>query len=371
MRWYRERRARDAPSLVGIPWSMDVASMPKVAQAAGVFPDSAKEVAAAGGVVELVRDVRRAEAYRALLGQVAELVSAGADIGIPAMTEADVPFVQLHPDLVSGIRDAPAEQVASHPPVTVSEQSYRRDPGYRRDPRDRSRTGASMGRVGVIVGAAPANSQPQERTHREFYGAAPEDWQPFRPTSDQPVYTIVRHKLGSMAIYDTVCYPPTSQLSEDLAHARDEQRVVVVILDPWLVRSEDYQAVVRELAHQILDDHPVAGTLVVFNPSDTETESHAGELRAELRHQLVDFQPRTAARMSEVRTHEQLAAGLVPIVVRAQNALMRASPTPPAVFESGHPGSPVDGRRLDEAGGKARTKPILRRRGRNGTEQPT
>jgi FxsC-like protein len=364
MRWYRQRSGQCAPSLVGIPWSMEAARLPGVVRAASSMPNVPGAATQSGGkVIELVSDIRHAVQYRMLVSQVAALVVAGADTRLPMMTETDVPHIPPHPDLASGIRDASADRPAATDAGGGS--------GRRHQPTTRAQAEASMGRAGVVVGAAPADSQPQDRTRREFYGVAPENWRPFLPASDQPAYSIARHKLDSIAIHDTVCYPASSELSTDLAHARDERRVVVVLLDPWLVRSEDRRTAVRELARHIFDAPPVAGTLVVFSQSDEETESHAEELRAELRHHFLREYPESAARLPEVRTHKQLAEDLVPIVVRAQNALMREPPTPPT--SAGDPGSASGGPRRGpgEPGGGERSKPIIRRRRQNGTGRQT
>ncbi|MBL7494398.1 hypothetical protein I6A60_37695 [Frankia sp. AgB1.9] len=305
----------------------------------------------------LAHDDDQAGRYRAVVREVARLMVDGMRTALPTMTEADIAHVPMHAAFgAAGAATRPIDPAhrRSTPPDTPGVALPSLPPPDAR----RSVPARGIGRVGVVVGAAAAADQPAERTARQFYGAEATDWRPFFPLIEQTAYSTARAALQAAAIHDVIAYRPGSRLGAELASARDEQRVLVILLDLWLVRSTQHEGTVRAIAAELGDHSPVSALLVAFGTADPETRSHLDVLRSELAQHLTAGGTITDIHWLEVDSHAELAASVVPAAIRAQNALIGL---PRADWPTVAPSPDADAPRPSG-------KPVLRRRRLPGLE---
>jgi FxsC-like protein len=179
----------------------------------------------------------------------------------------------------------------------------------RRAPADR--------RLTVVVAAPTADQLPTGRSG-EFYGSSATDWNPFHPGSRQP---IGEYAAGVARLHS---YLPTLMPLEDafdvLAVEDPSNGLGLLLVDAWACRDEGLS---RRL--QALDELGLGwvGTIVPWNPEDTQTRGSAGELQAQLQklmpHRLGEARP-FAPVNSKISSLEQFRTRLPDIL---EGALFR------------------------------------------------
>ncbi|WP_250283227.1 MULTISPECIES: FxsC protein [unclassified Frankia] len=368
MRWYQQRTGAEPASLIGIPWSAGFDTLPGILRTASRLPTNAVEMGRTGGLRHLMSEMYRSgasERYLAFVRQVAGLVVAGAAADLPVMTAADLPYARPRPELLAAApptaESAPVNAAGAEPARQASPPDAEPEPPLahtgddvaetpRLPARNRRHT-RNLGRVGVVIAAATADEQPSTRTRRDFYGTAPEDWRPFLPATGRPAFALAQAALSKNAIYDTVCYPVGAELTEQLARARADRRVIVLLVDPWITGAEPYQELPADMERWLATDPAAsAGMLAVFSSTDEETEEQAENLRAELSRWFAHADAVRWNRRKDVRTHEELATDIVSMVIRTQNMLINMAGPGPGTGPGDIPDDPDQGR------------PVLRRR---------
>jgi FxsC-like protein len=122
---------------------------------------------------------------------------------------------------------------------------------------------------------------PPERNDRRYYGAAPWDWSPYRPTWEQPIAEYAANFARSMG------YPPyvsvLREREEELLGDGSADHPELLIIDPWAVTSPECQAL---LARFNLAAKPWVQVVIPWNPADGETVAAEGRLRSGLENAL-------------------------------------------------------------------------------------
>ncbi|EXG79503.1 hypothetical protein CryarDRAFT_0544 [Cryptosporangium arvum DSM 44712] len=180
-------------------------------------------------------------------------------------------------------------------------------------------------RVGLVVAAGAAEEQPPQRRDRQYYGADSAGWQPFLPGVETTALALAYRSIYDLDIGDVVAFPFDEGIVEQVRAAAETNRIVLVVVDPWVSRIDVYRQLLTWLGQQDLRNSTVAACLLVVNPTDVETSRHEAELLAGITEHLSLRRRAAAGRVDRfaVPTPQQLDAGLAEAVVGAQNALLR------------------------------------------------
>jgi FxsC-like protein len=367
VRWHRQFTGRSSSALIGVRWSVHAEETARMLADIEVLDgDFGVEYQAAGGL-RLMRTEPASASYRNLVGHVADAVVRSAGDAIPTMSEEDVKYVRV-PRPLAPAEPAPAAEAPPPEPAapagrpdasgTGSEAAGADMPGAGEisGVSDEPGRAAARSGVGVVLAVAPAQRQPARRTQRVYYGDRAADWRPFLPEATSPAFEIAKEALKNHFFADVVQLPLDDDLAARLGRAVDEDRVLVLLVDPWIAASEEYSESLALLGEWRKRHPSVAGTLVIVNPSDGETLHDADELRDRLRRALLRDRERVTNRTwrDAVHTADQLVADTIPLVARTRNVLLGLS-------SAGAPGVPRTPPR-DGAERESR-RPILRRAG--------
>jgi FxsC-like protein len=170
----------------------------------------------------------------------------------------------------------------------------------RRAPADR--------RLNLIVAATTADRLPNGRS-REYYGASPNDWNPFHPWSRQGIaeYAAGVARLSSyephVLSFDEGC--------ELFAKGDPAAGLGLLLVDAWAATDHD---LARRLAELDSRDIGWVATMVPWNADDAQTRARSTELRDALRtllpNRLGDARPFTATNATRIATLEEFRTKL-------------------------------------------------------------
>jgi FxsC-like protein len=110
------------------------------------------------------------------------------------------------------------------------------------------------------------------RTDLRFYGAHRQDWAPYRPALPIPLAahtrTLLAERLYALDVADL------DGLDHCIDQARNNNDIVVLLVDAWITRLKGYQQVLAAFDK----NGPTAAVLVPANRDDTESAGHRKEL---------------------------------------------------------------------------------------------
>lgn len=312
LRWHQQFTSRISTAHVGVRWLTDAGS-PEPTPADALVDGDYGPAYSAAGALRLLRTAPASEEYRRLITRIAGLVRAATLDPVPVMRAEDVHYI-----------------LDSLPPA----RRLREDQGSGGaaplgSPARPVRPGAApgRGRAAIILAVPSADELPPERGDRWYYGSTAERWQPFLPHAAVSASDVVRVTLEDLAIYDTVCHGLTDQPFGALAAEIGEDRVVIVLVDPWIAATGRADEAMRGLAEWRRRSGTAVGVSLITSRDDPETQAAAPQLTARLRHLLKEdrglFRSRTW--LPAISDAGMLASSVRPLVVRARNGLLAES----------------------------------------------
>jgi FxsC-like protein len=105
------------------------------------------------------------------------------------------------------------------------------------------------------------------------------DWQPFRPGVEDEV-SILAQEVTSQEKLRYEAVPVDEHFAARLDQAKDERKIVVVIVDPWTLGLDAYRQLMKELDQRVL---PNCVVVVPWNVSDSETVASRPHLQNVIR----------------------------------------------------------------------------------------
>jgi FxsC-like protein len=170
--------------------------------------------------------------------------------------------------------------------------------------------------VNFVVVAAPKRDIEAVRQDTRFYGATAYDWAPYRPRSGQRLCVFAQSVASAKDLTSALSTAERSIL-DLLAKARENNEIVVLLVDVWTTRLEPYQRVLIEY-----DDRnaPTSAVMVPWSDADEELTERSAELEADLRRAL----PHNVARRDTVfrpaiPSYEDFKIALEEVLAEAQS----------------------------------------------------
>ncbi|WP_235497481.1 MULTISPECIES: FxsC protein [unclassified Frankia] len=325
LRWHLQFTGRASPAHIGVRWFSDAASPAPTTADALIDADLGPEYATTGAL-RLLRTAPESESYRRLVVGIARRILDAAHDPVPVMSEEDVRFVPRIPTAAS----------AGAPPGVPSPPAW-----------ERSRAGG--GRATVVLAVPAQEDLPPERRDRGYYGRTAAEWRPFLPGTGASAFDVVRATMEDVGIHDIVCEQLSVRMFENPPSALDDERVVAVLVDPWIASGGNADDALARLAEWRRRSGAVVGIFLITAEGDEETAAQAAVLTNRLRHLLKEdaalFRSRTW--LPAVDDAARLASSARPFVVRARNRLL-AERRRAALVSSAATGGPATDRLAPE-----------------------
>ncbi|WP_430788423.1 TIR-like protein FxsC [Actinoplanes sp. G11-F43] len=140
---------------------------------------------------------------------------------------------------------------------------------------------SSANRVHFVVSAPTseaAGQPPVGRNDVSYYGAEPADWAPYRPHSPEPIVAYAAKVAFRADLESRVI--PVEKLDETLAEARDNNQVVVILVDAWSTRIPRNREILREYDERA--ERPAA-VMIPVNSADDESHRNSMALADSVR----------------------------------------------------------------------------------------
>ncbi|WP_018502576.1 FxsC protein [Parafrankia discariae] len=312
LRWHQQFTGRISTAHVGVRWLTDPGG-PEPTPADALVDGDYGPAYGAAGALRLLRTAPASAEYQRLVARIAGLVRAAALDPVPVMRPEDVHYILGSPP--------PAHRLGGGQP---SDGAAPLGPPARPV---RPGAGTGRGRAAIILAVPPADELPPERGDRRYYGSTAQRWRPFLPHAAVSAADVVRVTLEDLAIYDTVCHGLTDQPFATLAAEIGEDRVVIVLVDPWIAATGQADEAMRGLAEWRRRRGTAVGVSLITGRDDPETQAAAPRLTTRLRHLLKEdrglFRSRTW--LPAISDAGLLASSVRPLVVRARHGLLAES----------------------------------------------
>jgi len=121
------------------------------------------------------------------------------------------------------------------------------------------------------------------RSHTDFYKQHALDWQPYLPTSAQPVVTVLQQVAAKQSIFFEILSVEENFVRQ-IREAEEMNYSVIIVLDPWILKLGKYKGHMLEYD---LNRFTNSGVLVLWTMDDSETLEHENELQSEVRETLA------------------------------------------------------------------------------------
>ena len=161
------------------------------------------------------------------------------------------------------------------------------------------------------------------RTECLRYGQGGLDWRPFAPTCDDSVGMIANQAAASQRLYfNEVSIDDERAFRKAIDDARERHEPMVVIVDPWTVRVQNYRDLI--VGYDFINPDYNA-VLVAWNSPDTETDAHRDKLKAELQ-TVFRYIPRTRFYYRDtIDSLEQLQDALARAIAEVQASVITSN----------------------------------------------
>jgi FxsC-like protein len=157
------------------------------------------------------------------------------------------------------------------------------------------------------------------RTDLQFYGDRREDWAPYRPSLPESIATHAQRISASRFLDSDVT--EVSQLTDRVDHARENNELVVLLVDSWITKLADHRSALATMDSR---DEPALAILAPVSETDRETSRHRGELRSGLRSVLQRSLARKDQRLRiEIDDTRSFEIDLVTALEEAQNRIFQ------------------------------------------------
>jgi FxsC-like protein len=194
-------------------------------------------------------------------------------------------------------------------------------------------------RVLFIVGKRDSFAGLNDRRNLEGYADDPQLWQPFLPDADDEIGPIVLGAVASEKMNAEVVSASTgidaAMLDQIIDNAARDNKVMVVIIDPWSVFIPTLQSVLKALDRR----RTAYGSMFLcWNEKDPDTTAKASKLQAQLEETFENTTQENTSLLSEITfkslqdLESQLRAKIIFIKNRILDRLARQGqvrPLPP------------------------------------------
>lgn len=203
-------------------------------------------------------------------------------------------------------------------------------------------------RVLFIVGKRDSFAGLNDRTNLDGYADDPQLWQPFLPDADDEIGPIVLGAVASEKMNAEIVSPSTgldaAMLEQIIDNAARDNKVMVVIIDPWSVFIPTLQSVLKALDRR----RTAYGSIFLcWNEKDPDTAAKGSKLQAQLEEAFENSTQENASLLSEIAfkslqdLENQLRAKITFIKSRILNRLARQGQVRPLPPGTPLPSTPV------------------------------
>jgi FxsC-like protein len=157
-------------------------------------------------------------------------------------------------------------------------------------------------------------------------------WKPLLPPKPESIGAITPRVAGEKGLSPHVL-PVSKDLVKHLQKAEEDNTITILVVDPWSVKVESYNQLMRDYDRYRLDNCAV---IIVWNGADPET----AERREELKEALDDVFERNLRVVDEVfrdsvQTEEELLTDLAAVIEKIRERLADRSKPARAVPHNG------------------------------------
>jgi FxsC-like protein len=203
-------------------------------------------------------------------------------------------------------------------------------------------------RVLFIVGKRDSFAGINDRTNLEGYADDPQLWQPFLPDTDDEIGPIVLGAVASEKMNAEIVSASTgldaAMLDQIIENAARDNKVMVVIIDPWSVFIPTLQPVLKALDRR----RTAYGSMFLcWNEKDPDTAGKASELQSQLEEAFENTTQENTSLLSEIAfkssqdLENQLRSKITFIKSRIINRLARQGQVRPLPPGTPLPSTPV------------------------------
>lgn len=203
-------------------------------------------------------------------------------------------------------------------------------------------------RVLFIVGKRDSFVGLNERTNLDGYADDPQLWQPFLPDADDEIGPIVLGAVASEKMNAEIVSAATgldaAMLDQIIDNAGRDNKVMVVVIDPWSVFIPTLQSVLKALDKR----RTAYGSMFLcWNEKDPDTAAKGSKLQAQLEEAFENTTQENASLLSEIAfkspqdLENQLRAKITFIKNRILNRLARQGQVRPLPPGTPLPSTPV------------------------------
>jgi FxsC-like protein len=170
--------------------------------------------------------------------------------------------------------------------------------------------------VNFVVVVAPSHELARIRNETQFYSTNPHDWAPYKPLSTQRICVFAQNIASTKDLTSALATADRS-IIDLLLRAREQNEIVVLIVDVWSTRLDPFHAVLREYDER---NAPTSAVMVPWNEIDEELTERSAELAEDLRRAF----PNNTARedplfRSAIPTLERFQTALEEVLAEAQS----------------------------------------------------
>lgn len=175
--------------------------------------------------------------------------------------------------------------------------------------------------------APTASEAATVRQTTSMYGTEPWEWKAFDPPETRPIMTIAQEVAAGEGL---LCSPLEfdDRLPAQIEEARQNRRVVVVIVDSWVLNIPKYERLFSDFERILA---PNCTVLVPFNESDNESSRARDHLRRNLKAVFYSRSQHIAASpyfQPQIRSRDQFAMELRKAIAALRAALLNDSRLP-------------------------------------------
>ena len=289
---YEAEHIVDSALLKPVLWIPMVADrMPSVAQDVQHTTHALGDTYQRMGMRQLMRLQRHRDDYREVIFELAQQIVASVEAN-------ELPSAPIEPDF--------NQRPSAFHPESVSLRDV-----------DRHRDALDSPMLVHFVVVAAARTRMEElgaRKDLRFYGAAGAEWTPYRSALNEALGTFA-HGIAAEHRYESRV-TELAELAERSELARQNNQIIVLLLDAWATRFEETRAI---LANHAATSPPTTAVMIPASRDDAETRAHWPSLSQSCRGALTPFVVDDELYRSAITTHRAFEIDLPEVLTVARN----------------------------------------------------
>jgi FxsC-like protein len=173
--------------------------------------------------------------------------------------------------------------------------------------------------VSFVVAAATSEDMVRFRQNLHHYGQDSFAWSPYKPELDQRICVFAQQVAAVQNLSSGLAR--ADEIEALLDHASEANEIVVLLVDAWATKLEEYRDPLRTYDRR---NEPTSPVMVPWSSSDVEIFERRDELRADLHRTFPrNFARGDALMRPEVTSSEAFEAELTGALVEAQSRVFR------------------------------------------------